>query len=93
MLMLETHQEAENDILKGLNIFVITKQRLSHHRSRTTVQASVRFIKCVLDRHNRKCELPELHLFLIFTAPKLEMAKGNANEKLFVQIQRLVQPC
>lgn len=80
--MLATQQQAENGILKAPNLYVVTKKCWSHHRSRKTVQASMCFIKHVLDWHNRKCVLKELHLFLIFTAPKLVMAKGNANSLL-----------
>lgn len=86
--MLETQQEAENGILKAPNLYVVTKQCWSHHRSRKTVQASVRFIKRVLDWHNRKCVLWKLHLFLIFTASKLVMAEGNANSLLRSSLYR-----
>lgn len=89
--MWETQQEAENGILKAPNLDVEPKQLWSHQRSRKRVQASVHFIKRVLDCHNRKCVLQELYfcIFFIFTAPKLVMdKKKNANSLLRTSLYR-----
>lgn len=83
--MWETQQEAENGILKAPNLDVAPKQRWSHQRGRKRVQASVHFIKRVLDCHNRKCVLQELYFCIFFYFHCTKVGNGykkNANSLL-----------